>query len=268
MLNDNQINQAICFEELWRPITEKSVPDVIENAYLISNRGRVWSNLRNRYLELVETSCGYYRVALRYKCGASRYHSIHRIVLIEFSYTDDYEGLQVNHFDGNKANNNVWNLEWTTGSANIIHAYRTNLKRQYHGQDCTWATINNQQAEKIAQLIASQKYSQQEIADIIGCTKSVVADIATGQNWKEICSKYNLDQYKRGFNLNLSDNDLHKLCKYWEDHKDVPYRYNSDRYRDSLKACFGIKYEQKMSSTMSRLYNGTSRQDISSQYDF
>ncbi len=260
--------EPLIFEERWKYITEKSVPDIVENMYIVSDTGRVKNIKTNKELTLVETNNGYYRVNLRLRNKTSRYYLIHRIVAIEFMPVDDYKNLQINHFDGNKANNNIWNFEWVTCSQNIQHAFDHKLKTQYHGEDCSWSTINNEQAEQIAIMITQQKYTQREIANIIGCTKSVVADIAQGQNWKYLYDKYNLEQFKKEFIINFSDDELHILFKYFEDHKNYYYKYKNDLYREALINCFGIQYNYSMSATMSRLYGRKTRTEISDQYDF
>ena len=51
---------------------------------------------------------------------------VHRLVAWEFCPGRDLN-LTVNHKDGNKQNNNYWNLEWCTSQENMYHAYRTGL---------------------------------------------------------------------------------------------------------------------------------------------
>ena len=97
--------------EQWRPITEKSVTGVVPGSYYVSDFGRVYSCLRNRLLEQVPTWNGYYRVALRNINKTSRYHLIHRIVMIEFNPIENYQNMQVNHINGNKEHNFLSNLE-------------------------------------------------------------------------------------------------------------------------------------------------------------
>lgn len=257
----------LVYEE-WRVITEKSVPDVKANVYYISNFGRVWSSLRNVLLNPTQTLNGYYRVCLRLNNGDSRYYSIHRILMIEFYCIDNYQEMQVNHNDGKKDHNFYFNLEWATCSENINHAYRTGLKTQFKGEDCTYATITNEQAEFVAQLITQQKYTHQEIADIVGCPKHIVRNIATGATWKWVYDKYNLGKYKKPMKLLLSDEQIHQLCEYFQSHKDIQYKSKSDLYRDALRDLFGIEFNTNMSATMGRIYGRQTRTNISDNYDF
>lgn len=58
---------------------------------------------------------------------------VHRLVLEAFSPIPNCEGLDVNHIDGNKKNNNLSNLEWCTRRDNLIHAVNAGLTSQNIG---------------------------------------------------------------------------------------------------------------------------------------
>jgi len=238
----------------------------MQGKYYISNLGRVYNIFSNIFLKPVETNNGYFRYAIQRNDGSTRYYLIHRIVMIEFHTIDNYADMQVNHENGRKLDNADDNLEWCTASENISHAFKTGLKSQYKGEDCSWATITNEQAEKVAQLICEQKYSQKEISDIVGCPIHIVGNISTGTTWKWVYDKYNLENYKKSISK-MPDEDLHKLCKYFEDHCNE-YTIKSDLYRNALNDLFGIEYTQNMSASMSRFYNHKTRTDITNKYNY
>ena len=58
----------------------------------------------------------------------------HRIVWTTFNGTIPC-GLEINHIDGNKQNNALFNLELVTSSQNKIHAYQSGLKKESRYSD-------------------------------------------------------------------------------------------------------------------------------------
>lgn len=76
------------------------------------------------------TKWGYKRVILS-KNGRARKHSVHRLVALHFIENPE-DKPEVNHKDGNKAHNDMSNLEWATEGENATHAYATGLKSSDH----------------------------------------------------------------------------------------------------------------------------------------
>lgn len=89
--------------------------------YLVSNRGRVKNAKTNRILKFGKHRQGY---SLVWLCDSEGRHgkSVHRLVAEAFLPNPEDKD-QVNHIDGNKSNNDVNNLEWSSGSENMRHAY-------------------------------------------------------------------------------------------------------------------------------------------------
>lgn len=125
-------------EELWKDI------EGYEGYYQISNKGRVMAmprviktksgitrNCSGRELAKNKTDVGYYYVSLS-KNRIRKNHRINRLVAIHF-IPNPYNKPEVNHIDGNKANNNVENLEWVTGQENKYHAVYTGLRKPTYG---------------------------------------------------------------------------------------------------------------------------------------
>lgn len=102
--------------EEWKPIPGAE-------AYEISNMGKVRFCKSKRYQQTYVNN-GYEIVRLM---ACNKNVRIHRAVALAFIPNPENKP-QVNHIDGNKLNNNVENLEWTTASENMQHYYNNEKK--------------------------------------------------------------------------------------------------------------------------------------------
>lgn len=91
--------------------------------YFVTRDGRVFSARAQRFLTPRRSNRGYLRVNLGARCT----RSVHRLIAEAFVPNPDNKP-QVNHKDGDRANNVDTNLEWATGSENMKHAWRTGLQ--------------------------------------------------------------------------------------------------------------------------------------------
>lgn len=87
--------------------------------YSVSDDGQVRNDRNGNILKQVMANSGYCRVRL-WDCGRGKNYSVHRLVALAFLPNPDKKP-EVNHKDGNKANNEVSNLEWVTGVENKRH---------------------------------------------------------------------------------------------------------------------------------------------------
>lgn len=151
---------------------------------LVSDSGRVIrmaSSRRNRNgwqtipeLELKPRSigAGYFAVTSKEQ-GKQRTLYVHRLVAEAF-LGRPADANEVNHLNGDKANNCLWNLEWTTHSKNLQHAVRTGLVSR--------VSLAPAAVKKIRELLDSG-FSCSKIASLFGVSASVVRHIRSGHSW-------------------------------------------------------------------------------------
>lgn len=126
----NQItmsNLSNSAQELWLPIS--GLP-----FYEISNFGRVrslarhikgpYDSIRIMQDRILKPCCDNHGYPIKHIAGKT--YKIHRLVALEF-IPNPRNCKEVNHIDGNKLNNRVDNLEWSTRSENMKHAINTGL---------------------------------------------------------------------------------------------------------------------------------------------
>ena len=125
--------------EIWKDIKG------YENLYQVSNYGNVRSikyikylikderkwkkywientKIEYKLLSLGKNGSGYITVSLRKNNKSCTYY-VHRLLCSEFIPNPENKRT-VNHKDGNKHNNNLYNLEWANQKENISHYWNT-----------------------------------------------------------------------------------------------------------------------------------------------
>ena len=107
-------------EEIWKDID-------YFNGYRISNKGNVLGVFRNKLLKPMLNSKGYLMVRIsNNRDGKFKGLLVHRIIATHF-IPNPQNKPQVNHKNGIKTDNRIENLEWTSSSENMLHAWEFNL---------------------------------------------------------------------------------------------------------------------------------------------
>lgn len=106
---------------------EEIVRDIpgYEGLYTIDIFGNVKRKINNAEMKQRFNKFGYVNVSLT-KDGKQKQHKVHRLIAQAFILNPQNK-KQVNHIDGNKSHNVVWNLEWNTPKENVNHAYKLGL---------------------------------------------------------------------------------------------------------------------------------------------
>jgi hypothetical protein len=164
--------------------------------YELSNSGKIrslermqWNELTKRVIVLKERilknklSHEYHRIQLC-KNGDIKNYQVHR--LVGFLFVPNLENKpQINHKDGVKLNNWDWNLEWSTGSENQKHAFKTGL-RNNRGENHSQHKLKEKDILKIRELYKTGKYRYIDLADIFKISWANIACIVTKRSWKHI----------------------------------------------------------------------------------
>lgn len=89
--------------------------------YKISPKGEIYSKYTKALMKPYNVEKGYRQIDIKKFKEPAQVFGVHILVAKHFLPNPDNLPI-VNHIDGNKDNNNVENLEWTTQSQNIQHA--------------------------------------------------------------------------------------------------------------------------------------------------
>lgn len=154
--------------------------------YYVTEDGHVWSSKTNKFLSEHNDKNGYKKVrmsCLDLEPGKTHTFSVHRLVLENFNPIEGMEELQVNHKDGNKANNSLDNLEWMTCFENIHHAMDNGLRAVINGA----AKLNPKQVEEIYRRSTDGERNV-DLSSEFGVHPDIIGKIKNGRIWREVTS--------------------------------------------------------------------------------
>jgi len=166
-----------------------------EGLYLVSDHGRVRSVgrtvdhprgqriLKGKVLK-PGFSHGYNMIGLQ-KNGPRKFFYVHRLVAAAFIGPCPV-GRQVNHVDGVKLNNQMFNLEYVTPSENTLHAYRAGLLKAICGTKHYSAKLSEADVLEIRAAHAAGGVTQQKLADKYGVARKSICKIIYRKSWRHL----------------------------------------------------------------------------------
>ena len=166
-------------QEKWKPITG------YEGIYSISTYGRVRSHRRKIILTLEKMKLGYERAGLNYK-GKRERILVHVLVATEFIKKPEW-ATEVNHIDGIKDNNYTNNLEWSTRSKNLLHAFEIGLITPLRGSKNPISKLTEKDVIEIKNALKTPyPRINIDLGKKYGVVPEAIMAIKSGKNWKHI----------------------------------------------------------------------------------
>ena len=163
-------------QEIWKDIVG------YEGLYKVSNLGRVKSLRLNK---IMGTGNKRYTHLILVKNKVKKTYDVHRLVAQAF-IPNPLNKEQVNHIDGNKQNNCVDNLEWTTIKENMKHAYKNNLYKYHKRIKIKVCQIKNNRIIKTYDSISQASNETKINATSIGYCLKGKYNKAGGYIWKAL----------------------------------------------------------------------------------
>lgn len=155
--------------------------------YYITKSGKIFSTLTNKELKFDKSSHGYCRVKLMdRRLGKFIALQVHRIVATQF-IPNPNNLPEVNHKDGNKSNNSIYNLEWCTSEYNHRHAKETGLYKIE--EDNPRAKLTKQQVLQIHRDWETCK-SKTALAKKYHVSDALIGEIIRGVRWSSTYKEY------------------------------------------------------------------------------
>jgi len=163
--------------------------------YQVSNYGRIKSlsrlqkihhgnyiTLKERFLKPGIHRQGYLLIVLC-KNGICKTYQVHRLVA-KYFIPNLQNKPEVNHKNGKKEENHIWNLEWCTPSENQKHAIKNGFKIPLKGEKVGTSKLTEKQILEIRNLFP--KINQLELSYKYNVSRRLINYIINKKFWQHI----------------------------------------------------------------------------------
>ena len=230
------------------------IVDGYPTKYIISSYGRVFSidymhTKKLKKLKLTYDKNGYTRVTISVN-NKQKTAKVHRLVASHFIKNKDPKNkTPVNHKHSIKDFNVYWNLEWVSGSENIVHSLKHGLRVPIKGEKVYSSIYTDEQIIQVCEMLKMNK-SFDDIERETGVTNYLISHIKSHKRWKHISKNYDFSDYHFGKDVDT----IRKICSLLEENKLTQTEIAKETGVDSR-----LVYS---------ILTGHSNKDISKDYDF
>lgn len=270
--NPEDIPSEMYSKELWFPLTDAEVPGIIPGRYMVSSFGYVYDKERNFfYPSRNVTKENYVFSDIRLVDGTKIHISNHILVRRKFSPFRPADSTEIDHVNGHKYQNWVWNLEYVTHKENLDRAVKTGLYPV--GENQQNAIYTNDQIREICKLIQAG-YTPDDIVKMLqpqmpGLRRYIVNDIKAGRQWASVSKEFDFsNMYQKQVSRPFTEDQVRLMCSgiekfgYTKSPREIAYAIGIDM--NSLS-----EFEQnRYINCISRLRRKLIFKDICAEYNF
>lgn len=276
--NDRYIWPFICYNEIWVRVST-FLPNA-QDRYWVSNLGRVYDSVWGCCLNPIPMGNGYLSVTMYAKeYDTHNKHTflinLHRLVCMAFHGLPG-PGMVANHKNSCRIWNSEENLEWITHKENVQYSFAHGNRGV--GENSNRSIFTEAQVRAVCELlqqgivdartIAARVFNREPDQQI----KTLLYNIRSGQFWTSVSKDYIIPPSKP--HKVHSDEDAHKICKYFQDHPDLVGKKGTsakvamDVFGINTSGCKRGTPENALVAYINGIGNHKLRTDISSQYNF
>lgn len=203
--------------------------------YSITEDGKVYSHISNRFLTNTLMSSGYEKSHIKNDEGVLKNQSIHRSVATLFVGNPENKPF-VNHIDENKLNNHFTNLEWVTSNENLQSWHSNNPEKHSSIKMYTVVPKESEVLQSNPQMgsaffteesvrnicnLYQKGYRKIDVHRMTGFKMSVVGHLLAGNypTWDYVVSEYDTGHIQK--KKALDDDIVYEICRHLASGKGV-----------------------------------------------